>query len=129
MGLSGMQIMSDTDALAVRGMGWIGDDHGGPSTKPWVMVSGHSYASIPGGTWEPNGHDDNGGGTRTIGIARSENWYQAAGKYYASGGNESVAMYTHEHTVHTTVGDRSAIMKTVNSYQYFAGGSSYGKAF
>jgi hypothetical protein len=79
MGLAGMEIMSDSDALAVRGMGFLPHPPK-PSTrkraqKPWVAVGGISLAALE--------HED--------GKAGSINFYLAEGKYKASGENFSQA--------------------------------------
>ncbi len=68
MGLGSLSVMSDDDALAVRGMGYH-------STQSVAKAWGHSWAQI-------SAH----GGT-----AGSENGYDAAGKHSASGSNLSFA--------------------------------------
>lgn len=67
MGLGSMTIMSDEEALAVRGHGYQGSS---------VSVFGSSFATINGG---PNGG------------AHSENGYLANGKHHAKGSNSSYA--------------------------------------
>jgi len=69
MGLSGMTVMSDADAMAIRGLGYYG--HGNSSATAY----GSSYASI-------RGYGAN---------AYSENGYNASSSYRASGSNESYA--------------------------------------
>jgi hypothetical protein len=69
MGLGSMVVMSDDDAMSVRGHGYKG---GGSS----VIVSGNSFATYNGG--------DQGG-------SHSENAYSATGKHKASGSNSSYA--------------------------------------
>lgn len=69
MGLGSMVVMSDDDAMNVRGQGYQG---GGSS----VAVSGNSFATINGGP---------------LGGAHSENAYAADGKHKASGSNSSYA--------------------------------------
>jgi hypothetical protein len=73
MGLSGMAVMSDADAMEVRGRGYQG---GGGSS---VRVYGNSFATI---------------NTRN-GSAHSENGYAAQGKHFAAGANGSVAGVIH----------------------------------
>lgn len=68
MGLESLVVMSDEEALSVRGEGF----HGGSSVK----VFGNSFATINGG---PNGG------------AHSENGYFAEGKHAAKGSNFSFA--------------------------------------
>ncbi len=72
MGLSGIVMMSDDEAEAVRGKGFMG---GGSS----VQVFGNSFATING---------VNGG-------AHSENGYAASGSHFAAGANGSVAGVIH----------------------------------
>jgi len=71
MGLGSLAVMSDEEALSVRGEGF----HGGSSVK----VFGNSFASIDG----PNGG------------AHSENGYFAEGKHAAKGSNFSFAGVVH----------------------------------
>lgn len=68
MGLGSLVVMSDEEALSVRGQGY----RGGSSVK----VFGNSFATIDGG---PNGG------------AHSENGYFAEGKHAAKGSNSSYA--------------------------------------
>jgi len=67
MGLGSLVVMSDDDAMSVRGQGY----KGGSS----VAVSGNSFATI----------------NSPIGGAHSENAYSADGKHKASGSNSSYA--------------------------------------
>lgn len=71
MGLGSLVVMSDDDAMGVRGMGFMG---GG--TKSVVRVSGSSFATFNG----PNGDG-----------SHSENSYFAEGKHDAKGSNFSFA--------------------------------------
>ncbi|MDH3717760.1 MAG: hypothetical protein OES79_06520 [Planctomycetota bacterium] len=123
MGLSGMQILSDTDALAVRGMG--------PpkltAKKPWVAVGGNSHASIPG--FRPVPALDGDGKGHVSGTARSSDWYKAAGKYYAAGGSESVADYTTKHTTIRRYNRHKEVNTSIHSQTYYSAGKSWGKAF
>jgi hypothetical protein len=73
MGLSGMTVMSDADAMSVRGHGFNGG-HGSS-----VRVYGNSFATI-----------------RTKnGTAHSENGYAVSGKNFAAGANGSIAGVIH----------------------------------
>lgn len=84
MGLSGIEVMSDEDAMAVRGMGYRGMDRYRAQVKKYssASASGHSWAKI-----KIDGHVvDADAGTR--------NRYDADGKYYASGVNYSKASKT-----------------------------------
>jgi hypothetical protein len=68
MGLSGLIVVSDEEALSIRGHGYNG-------SKSSVRVFGNSFATFntPGGT------------------AHSENGYTAEGKHFAAGANNSHA--------------------------------------
>jgi hypothetical protein len=72
MGLSGMSIMSDDDAMAVRGMGFGSGSMGSGS---FASASGNSFATI----------------NTPLGSAHSENAYSASGKNQAGGDNLSFA--------------------------------------
>lgn len=69
MGLSGITVMSDADAMAIRGLGYSGGGHSS------AIAYGSSYASIYGY------------GAK----AHSEDGFEANGKYQASGNHESYA--------------------------------------
>ena len=102
MGLSGIQLMSDDAALAIRGLGWEPMMRPRGHKKPWSMASGGSYASIdnkPDRRWEPDGEPlagSSGGGGRgdwNIG-AGSHDGFLAEGKYLAGGEHGSKAVRT-----------------------------------
>ena len=69
MGLGGLVVMSDDDAMTVRGFGYRG------SSKSSARVFGNSFATI----------------NTPLGGAHSENGYTADGKHFASGKNYSEA--------------------------------------
>src|SRR3989304_4207831 len=71
MGLGSLVVMSDEDALAVRGQGYKGGSY--------VRVTGNSWATIGG----PDGG------------SHSENAYFAEGKHDAKGSNSSYAGVVH----------------------------------
>ncbi|MDH3717761.1 MAG: hypothetical protein OES79_06525 [Planctomycetota bacterium] len=116
MGLAGMEILSDSDALAVRGKGWM--PHAPKpelkkGKKPWVAVGGISLAALS--------HED--------GKAGSINFYLAEGKYKAGGENFSQASKVIEKVKVLRVGDyvetrRHTMTKTIS-----AGGYSNAHAF
>ena len=95
MGLTGLTVMSDSDALAIRGLGFSGVDHSinssccGPrgSASPGTLVAGHSTATM---NINAGMGDDCPTCTQT-GSSHSENAYLAAGPYSASGSNYSEA--------------------------------------
>jgi hypothetical protein len=74
MGLGGMSVLSDTDALAVRGHGYQTK-----RSSSSVRVYGNSFATI---------HTKNG-------TAHSENGYAVQGTHFAAGANGSVAGVIH----------------------------------
>lgn len=121
MGLAGLNVVSDHDALAIRGMGFRGGNQSkgcsscGPRGKkqPWSAVSGNSFATI----------DTKDGG------AHSENAYAAEGPYGASGDNfsEAGSDVTTIETV-TIDGVTKSITNTCKTY-VFAGGSSSAMSF
>src|SRR5262245_30854136 len=124
MGLSGMTVVSDHDAMSIRGMGFSNPNrHGhsgcktcGPrgSASPHAMSFGNSAASIsvPGGG------------------AHSENGYLASGPYEADGTNfsEAGSEITNIETVDFGDGTVKSVTTTCKTY-VFAGGSSTSKAF
>lgn len=95
MGLSSLKVMSDSDALAIRGMGYRGSrdtwkrrDKGHDSkkatkrTEPSSKAYGNSWATV-----EYEAED----GYEVEGDAHSENGYMAEGPYAAAGENFSDA--------------------------------------
>jgi hypothetical protein len=131
MGLSGLSVMSDSDALAIRGLGFstsINHSMGtggccGPrgSASPSTAVSGNSFATM---------HVDAGGNScptcTQSGDSHSENAYIAAGPYSSSGDNYSEAGSTiTKSEVVAGVGS----VTTTCTVTIYAGGHSSAKAF
>jgi len=121
MGLSSMTVISDTDALAIRGLGFNGGRMSKGCTScgsrakksPWSKAVGNSWASIGG---EHEG-------------AHSENAYMAEGPYAASGENYSEAGKT---VTNVEIVDIDGIVKsltTVCTTKVWAGGSSSAMSF
>jgi hypothetical protein len=121
MGLSGMSVMSDADAMSVRGFGYSGGHTGkgckncGPRGKksPYSRAFGSSFANIE----------------TKDGDAHTENGYFSEGPYGASGDNYSEAGSTVT-TVETV--DIDGVVKTITntcSTLVFAGGSSSAMSF
>ena len=84
MGLASMQIMSDEEALAVRGLGWL-DDYEIPTRhakKPWSLAFGVSFAGVE---FENNNLE---------GKAGTKNGFFAKGKFMAMGEHLSEALIT-----------------------------------
>jgi hypothetical protein len=116
MGLSGLQVMSDSDAISIRGMGFVAPK---PKHKvsPSASAQGASFAFI-------------GTGGKILAGAGSVNSYSAKGKYEASGSNFSEAKLTKSFSkqVDFSDGTSSGITKTY-SIHVQAGGFSSAKAF
>ncbi len=117
MGLSGLEVMSDGDALAIRGKGYNGyrvrPYRPSGASKPWSAAYGNSWANV--------GHRGAGAGTT--------NGYAAEGKYAASGENFSEAGKT---TTKTKIVDINGSVKSItkiNSVYVFAGGFSSSMSF
>jgi hypothetical protein len=129
MGLTGLSVMSDSDALAIRGLGFTGVDHSinssccGPrgSASPSTMVSGNSSATIHTGT----GSDMCPTCTQT-GDASSTNAYTASGPYSSSGSNYSEAGST---ITKSEAVDGVGSLVTSCTTKVWAGGNSSAKAF
>jgi hypothetical protein len=122
MGLSGIKMMSDRDALAVRGKGDIGLRCDSCNrTEPTTAVAGASFATI---------NLENCPDCVAIdGEAHSQNAYIAAGPYFSAGTNfsEAGAVYTTVEIV--DVGGVVTSLTKSTSARVFAGGSSSARAF
>jgi hypothetical protein len=121
MGLAGLNVVSDHDALAIRGKGFRGGNYSkgcktcGPrgTKQPWSAVSGNSFATI--------GVKDGG--------AHSENAYAAEGPYGASGSNYSEAG---SEVTTVEIVDIGGVTKTITNTcttLVFAGGNSSAMSF
>ena len=122
MGLSGMTVMSDQDALAVRGMGFTAPDRHmgsckscGPrgSKAPSSLAFGNSHAAI----------DIKDGG------AESENGYLASGPYAASGENYSEAGSSITNVETVNIDGVIKSVTTVCTTKVWAGGNSSAMSF
>lgn len=125
MGLSGLVVMSDSDAMSVRGMGYSGGHqrYGGKKDRhrdirPLAAAAGLSWARV-----ELDGYKEEA-------DAGSVNAYLAIGKYEASGDNfsEATLSKTTSETVNHSDGTTSAVTK-VYTIHVEAGGFSSAKAF
>jgi hypothetical protein len=130
MGLSGMQILTDSDTLAVRGKGWLPhltlNNHVG-AKKPWVAAGG---ISIAGFKYEKDyGSLDGTTSTSKDGIAGSINFYLGEGKYKAGGVNASYASKTTKDVTKTAVDGWVKIKSHITTKTISAGGYSSGHAF
>lgn len=130
MGLSALTVMTDSQALEVRGMGFMGshnnyksrrNDHKSQKAeKPWAKAEGKSWANVElGGKHSSESAD---AGTR--------NSYAAEGRYEASGSNfsEATLAVTDIETVNYSDGTTSSL-KTTHKIHVEAGGFSAAKAF
>ena len=116
MGLSGMTVMSDTDALAIRGMGFDGECDSCNRTEPSAQAFGNSFATM---------NLENCPDCVAIdGGSHSQNAYVAAGPYYAAGTNysEAGAVYTTVEIV--DIGGVITSLTKTTSAKVFAGGFS-----
>lgn len=120
MGLGGMKVMSDSDALTVRGKGFDGCNSCN-RTEPSTAVLGASFATI-----NLAGCPDCvliGGG------ANSENGYIAVGPYYSAGTNFSEAGAVRTTVESVDVGGVVTSLTKTTSARVFAGGFSTARAF
>jgi len=78
MGLAGIELLSDSDALEIRGFGYT--PRPPRHSKPWSMAYGNSHATTGGRKGGPS--------------AGSRNGFKAVGKYMAMGDNYSEASTT-----------------------------------
>lgn len=121
MGLGGLSVMSDSQALAVRGKGYCGGNYSGCKTcgprgkkSPWSSAFGNSFATY---------QDKNGNGSH------SENGYTAEGPYAASGENFSEAGGIVTNTETVVVDGITKTVTTTCSTKVFAGGYSSAMSF
>jgi hypothetical protein len=121
MGFSGLTVMSDSDALSIRGKGFAGGHQNGrcrtcgPRGKkqPWSAAFGNSFATIE----------------TEDGIAHSENGYAAEGPYGASGENFSEAGSVVTNVEIVVIGDVTKSITTTCTKRVFAGGFSSAMSF
>jgi hypothetical protein len=121
MGLGGMKIMSDSDAMVVRGKGFDGVCDTCSRTEPGTRAVGNSFATII----LANCPDC----VLIGGAAHSENAYTASGPYYSAGTNfsEAGAAYTTIESV--DVGGAVTTLTKSTSARVFAGGYSTARGF
>jgi hypothetical protein len=120
MGLSGLTVVSDNDAMSIRGMGYTGSKTSWMSKsrrdkQPWSAAFGNSFATV---------HDQEGN------VAHSENGYSAEGPYEADGENFSEATLSTIDTEQVDFGD-GTIKNVTNIWTIHveAGGFSSAKSF
>jgi len=92
MGLAGIELMSDADAMAIRGMGYDLGDHvpNSPSRhdRPWSLAFGVSYAEV-----EKDGRGDIEGEAATLDGFISLGTYMASGEHFSEAGIVKVEMH------------------------------------
>ena len=84
MGLAGIELMSDADAMAIRGLGWHGNTMPEPPTsvnKPWSLAFGVSYAEV-----EEDGHGHLDGEAATLDGFVALGTYMASGDHFSEAG-------------------------------------------
>jgi hypothetical protein len=126
MGLSGLVVMTDSDAMSIRGKGFSSggyqskkDKHSKKKdSKPWASASGNSWAEV-----ELDGH-------KAEAEAGTRNKYAAEGKYEASGDNNSEAELEKTYTKRVDYSDGTYSIETKTyKIEVEAGGWSSSKAF
>lgn len=121
MGLSGVSVISDQDALAIRGKGYVGGRNSGycktcPRGKkpPWSVAFGNSFATIE---------------VEDPATAHSENGYLAEGPYAASGANFSEAAAEQSHIETVNIDGSIKTISTTWKTHVWAGGYSSAMSF
>ena len=118
MGLSGLVVMSDSQAMAIRGMGYRGHDGYKSKKANGASASGKSWAKV-----DLDGRHEEA-------EAGSRNEYKAKGKYEASGENFSEATLAVSDILRVDYSDGThSIETTTHSIHVEAGGFSSAKAF
>jgi hypothetical protein len=120
MGLSGISLMSDNAALAVRGKGFL-DCDSCARTEPRTAVVGQSLATMNLANCPDCVAIDGG--------SHSENGYIAAGPYYSAGSNYSEAGAILVSIESVDVNGVITSLTKSTSAKVFAGGNSSARAF
>jgi hypothetical protein len=121
MGLSGLTVMSDHDALAIRGKGFCGLCGHRSSVEPSSVAFGNSFATLSLGDACPECGPE--------GTSHSENGYAAEGPFAASGENFSEAGAEVTHVESTVVDGTTRSITTTVKARVFAGGFSSAVSF
>lgn len=112
MGLAGIEVMSDSEALAVRGLGYSGGGYkhkGKHDKKPWSMAFGVSYATVDGK------YDGTSAGTLDGFVAEGK--FMASGEHYSEAG----LTVTKSHELQVK-GEPATLEIKTKSIKVFAGG-------
>jgi hypothetical protein len=121
MGISGMKVMSDTDALAIRGKGFIGICESCGRTEPSTRVFGNSFATM--------NLESCPDCVALDGNSHSENGYIAEGPFYSAGTNFSEAGASFQTVESVDVGGVITSVTNTTTARVFAGGFSTARAF
>jgi hypothetical protein len=119
MGLSSLSMMSDDDAMSIRGKGFSGGHRigcrtcGSRAKKPWSSAFGNSFATIE----------------TEDGAAHSENGYTAEGPFAASGENFSEAGSEITNIEVIVIDGVTKSISTTCKTRVFAGGFSSAMSF
>ena len=116
MGLAGVEMMDDSEALQVRGLGYHGGGYDIPEPtggheKPWSLAFGVSYAGVEAG----GEYKSAGSGTLDGFIAEGK--FMAAGEHFSEAGLTKVE--SHELQVK---GQPATLEINTKSIRVFAGG-------
>ena len=113
MGLAGIEKISDSEAMAVRGMGYYGGGHGYREYEPSSLAFGVSYAGV-----KSDKH-------HTGAEAGTMDGFLAQGRYTAAGEHLSEAGFETTHTMTLDVpGVGSSTETTTKTLRVYAGGFS-----
>jgi hypothetical protein len=118
MGLSGLTVMSDSDAMAIRGKGFGGCDLCGHRKDSSSVAFGNSFATISLDC--PDCAE---------GTAHSENGYAAEGSFAASGDNFSEAGAEVIKVEVMVIDGSTTSLTTTLKARVFAGGFSSARSF
>jgi hypothetical protein len=124
MGLSGLAVISDREALAIRGKGFVGGCHlcgRRISKEPESAAFGNSFATINIENICPDCGPE--------GTAHSENGYAAEGPFAASGENLSEAGVEVTNIEVSVVDGNTRSVTTTLRARVFAGGFSSASSF
>jgi hypothetical protein len=121
MGLAGLTVVSDHDALAIRGMGFRGGDHSKGCSQCGARGKVSPYSRAVGSSFATMNVQDGG--------SHTENSYFAEGPYAASGTNysEAASEITNIEAVNI-----DGVVKTITTTcitKVYAGGSSSSMSF
>jgi hypothetical protein len=121
MGLSSMTVMSDSDAMAVRGKGFTGICDSCGRTEPSTRAFGNSFATM--------NLESCPDCVALDGSSHSENGYIAEGPFYSAGTNFSEAGASFSTVESVDVGGSITTVTNTTTARVFAGGFSTARSF